>query len=75
MPGTQPHTQDAVAPTAAKQPVRADHDSDDAPTNEDPTTLKFTGKVAVSDEDARKKFPKGFTAKKPYLRVTPQPNK
>jgi hypothetical protein len=29
----------------------------------------------VSDEDARKKFPKGFTAKKPYLRVTPQPNK
>ncbi len=30
---------------------------------------------AVSDEDARKKFPKGFVAKKPYLRVTPQPNK
>jgi alkyl hydroperoxide reductase subunit AhpC len=30
---------------------------------------------AVSDEDARKKFPKGFTAKKPYLRVTPQPNR
>ncbi len=29
---------------------------------------------AVSDEDAKKKFPKGFTAKKPYLRVTPQPN-
>jgi alkyl hydroperoxide reductase subunit AhpC len=29
---------------------------------------------AVSDEDARKKFPKGFTSKKPYLRVTPQPN-
>jgi len=28
---------------------------------------------AVSDEDARKKFPKGYTAKKPYLRVTPQP--
>jgi alkyl hydroperoxide reductase subunit AhpC len=28
---------------------------------------------AVSDDDARKKFPKGFTAKKPYLRVTPQP--
>ena len=28
---------------------------------------------AVSDEDAKKKFPKGFTAKKPYLRVTPQP--
>jgi alkyl hydroperoxide reductase subunit AhpC len=29
---------------------------------------------AVSDEDAKKKFPKGFTAKTPYLRVTPQPN-
>jgi alkyl hydroperoxide reductase subunit AhpC len=29
---------------------------------------------AVSDDDAKKKFPKGFTAKKPYLRVTPQPN-
>jgi alkyl hydroperoxide reductase subunit AhpC len=30
---------------------------------------------AVSDDDARKKFPKGFVAKKPYLRVTPQPNR
>ncbi|MEA3077608.1 MAG: thioredoxin-dependent peroxiredoxin [Actinomycetota bacterium] len=30
---------------------------------------------AVSDEDAKEKFPKGFDAKKPYLRVTPQPNK
>ena len=29
---------------------------------------------AVSDEDAKKKFPKGFTTKKPYLRTTPQPN-
>jgi alkyl hydroperoxide reductase subunit AhpC len=28
---------------------------------------------AVSDEDARKKFPGGFTAKTPYLRVVPQP--
>jgi alkyl hydroperoxide reductase subunit AhpC len=28
---------------------------------------------AVSDEDAKTKFPKGFTAKKPYLRVTAQP--
>jgi len=27
---------------------------------------------AVNDEDARKRFP-GFVAKKPYLRVTPQP--
>ncbi len=30
---------------------------------------------AVSDEDARSKFPKGFEAVKPYLRVTPQPNR
>ncbi len=30
---------------------------------------------AVSDEDARKKFPAGFEAKKPYLRVTRQPDK
>jgi alkyl hydroperoxide reductase subunit AhpC len=31
--------------------------------------------TAVSDEDAKEKFPKGWDAKKPYLRVTPQPNK
>lgn len=30
---------------------------------------------AVSDEDAKKKFPKGFKVIKPYLRITPQPNK
>ncbi len=30
---------------------------------------------AISDEDAKTKFPKGFTAVKPYLRITPQPNK
>ena len=29
--------------------------------------------TSVSDEDARKRFPEGFTAKKPYLRVTKQP--
>ena len=29
---------------------------------------------AVSDDDARTRFPQGFVAKKPYLRVTPQPN-
>ena len=29
---------------------------------------------AVSDEDASKKFPKGFKKIKPYLRYTPQPN-
>jgi thioredoxin-dependent peroxiredoxin len=30
---------------------------------------------AVSTEDAMKKFPKGLTIVKPYLRYTPQPNK
>ena len=30
---------------------------------------------AVSNEQAEEKFPKGFTEVKPYLRVTPQPNK
>jgi alkyl hydroperoxide reductase subunit AhpC len=30
---------------------------------------------AVSDEDAKAKFPKGWKAIKPYLRVTPQPDK
>lgn len=28
---------------------------------------------AVSDEDAKKKFPGGWTAPKPYIRVVPQP--
>lgn len=31
--------------------------------------------TAVSDEDAKTRFPKGYEAKKPYLRVTPQPNR
>jgi len=30
---------------------------------------------AVTDEQAKEKFPAGWTAVKPYLRVTPQPNK
>ncbi|MGV3666351.1 MAG: peroxiredoxin [Leptospira bouyouniensis] len=30
---------------------------------------------SVTDEDAKKKFPKGFRTIKPYLRYTPQPNK
>lgn len=30
---------------------------------------------ALSDEQAKEKFPKGFRAIKPYLRVTPQPNR
>jgi thioredoxin-dependent peroxiredoxin len=31
--------------------------------------------AAVSDEDAKAKFPGGWETKKPYLRVVPQPNK
>jgi thioredoxin-dependent peroxiredoxin len=31
--------------------------------------------TAVSDEEAEERFPKGFTTIKPYLRVTPQPNR
>ena len=30
---------------------------------------------AISSEDAKEKFPKGFREEKPYLRLTPQPNK
>jgi len=30
---------------------------------------------SVTDEDAKKKFPKGWKALKPYLRLTPQPGK
>jgi hypothetical protein len=30
---------------------------------------------AISDTDAKAKFPKGFKMLKPYLRLTPQPNK
>ncbi|HLF33651.1 MAG TPA: peroxiredoxin [Cyclobacteriaceae bacterium] len=30
--------------------------------------------TAVTDEEAKKKFPKGFKKIKPYLRETPQPN-
>jgi alkyl hydroperoxide reductase subunit AhpC len=30
---------------------------------------------AISDQDARTRFPKEFTTLKPYLRLTPQPNR
>jgi thioredoxin-dependent peroxiredoxin len=30
---------------------------------------------AVSDDEAKERFPKGFTTVKPYLRTTPQPNR
>ena len=31
--------------------------------------------TSLSDDEARAKFPKGFKTLKPYLRLTPQPNK
>ena len=49
MPGTHPHTQDGFAQPAAEQHVRKDVDDE---ANDDPTTLKFEGKVAISDDDA-----------------------
>jgi len=30
---------------------------------------------AVTDDEDKAKFPKGWKALKPYLRLTPQPNK
>lgn len=30
---------------------------------------------AISDDEAKEQFPKGFTTLKPYLRLTPQPNR
>jgi alkyl hydroperoxide reductase subunit AhpC len=30
---------------------------------------------AISDDDAKERFPKGFTTHKPYLRTTPQPDR
>jgi alkyl hydroperoxide reductase subunit AhpC len=30
---------------------------------------------SVSDDEAKEKFPKGWTAPRPYLRITPQPDK
>ena len=52
MPGTQPQTQNGFAQTAAEQRVRNDVGDEGAAANEDPTTLKFEGKVAIADEDA-----------------------
>ena len=52
MPGTQPQTQDGFAQTAAEQHAHKEVGGEAAATNEDPTTLKFDGKVAISDEDA-----------------------
>ena len=64
MPGTLPHTQNGFAQTAAEQKFRGDQGANataNATANasatasaadDDPTTLKFAGKVAISDDDA-----------------------
>ena len=52
MPGTLPHTQNGFAQTAAEQHVREELSDADEHASADPTTLKFEGKVAISDEDA-----------------------
>ena len=52
MSGTLPHTQNGFAQTAAEQHLREDPGEDAASANEDPTTLKFEGKVSISDDDA-----------------------
>ena len=51
MPGTLPHTQNGFTQTAADQRFREEL-GDDADGREDPTTLKFEGKVAIADEDS-----------------------
>lgn len=51
MPGTLPHTENGFVQTAAEQQVREQlHEG--AAAAADSTTLKFEGKIAVSDDDA-----------------------
>ena len=52
--GALPHTQHGFAQTSAEQHFREQPGDADmsAIANEDPTTLKFEGKVALSDDDA-----------------------
>jgi hypothetical protein len=50
MPGTLPHTENGFAQTGAEQKFR-DVDEGDAAAD-DSTTLKFDGKIAVSNDDA-----------------------
>ena len=48
MAGTLPHTQNGFVQTVAEQQFREQLDDENAA---DPTTLKFDGKVAVSNDD------------------------
>jgi hypothetical protein len=52
MPGTLRNTQDGATQTAADQHFREDLGGESANATEDPTTLKFEGKVAISDDNA-----------------------
>ncbi len=52
MPGTLPHTQAGFAQTAAERYSREQRADDAETAPDDPTTLKFDGKVAISDDDA-----------------------
>ena len=49
MPGTLPQSENGLVQTAGEQRVRDQVDEDDAA---DSTTLKFEGKIAVSNDDA-----------------------
>ncbi len=49
MAGTLPHTQNGFVQTVAEQQFREQLDEENT---EDPTTLKFDGKVAIADDDA-----------------------
>jgi hypothetical protein len=49
MPATLPHTQNSFAQTSAEQHFREQPDDEGT---SDPTTLKFEGNVALSDDDA-----------------------
>jgi len=51
MAGTLPHTENSFAQTVVEQQFREELDKESPRENDDPTTLKFEGKVAVSDDD------------------------
>jgi hypothetical protein len=52
MPGTLPHTENGFAQTAAEQHFREEVGAERTDAGDDPTTLKFEGKVAIADDDA-----------------------
>lgn len=54
MPATLPHTQNGFAQASAEQHFREQpgDEGTSATANEDPTTLKFEGKVTIADDEA-----------------------